>query len=255
MSLGVGAYKVGGVRQCSSMRKRYPWRPCEWPPPNRNLLWCLKKEGPANRGEMEPLTPTTPSTKHSSCIEKQTHTYQMNAADSESNTKNCSASPEQFGAKLDCNVEGAVDNKWQGHAMSSQLTRDACKSFQRCGDIKLVCVTSPMSRSLNQVVRNTIASCYCGCPNAEAVAGKIAFNPCGRENLPQPIGQDWAIQRLTIRMKEQGARDISLYREVSQQSVNCAKGYPSQTNMDVATLTGWICFRRFYLNTLCRAQS
>ena len=35
--------------------------------------WCFKKEGPANRSEMEPPTPTTPSTKRSSCIKKQTH--------------------------------------------------------------------------------------------------------------------------------------------------------------------------------------
>ena len=34
--------------------------------------WCLKKEGPVNKDEMEPPTPTTPSTKRSSCIEKQT---------------------------------------------------------------------------------------------------------------------------------------------------------------------------------------
>ena len=35
MSLGIfsGAYKVGGARQCSSMRRRYPWQPCEQPPP------------------------------------------------------------------------------------------------------------------------------------------------------------------------------------------------------------------------------
>ena len=96
----------------------------------------------------------------------------MNAADSESNTKNCSASPEQFGAKLDPNVEGAVDNQWQGHTMSSQLNRDAHKSFRGCVDIKLVCIASPTSKSLNQVVRNTVVSCYCGCPNAETVAGK-----------------------------------------------------------------------------------
>ena len=32
MSLGVGAYKVGGAGQCSSMRRRYPWQPCERPP-------------------------------------------------------------------------------------------------------------------------------------------------------------------------------------------------------------------------------
>ena len=37
------------------------------------------------------------------------------------------------------------------------------------------------------MVRNAIESCYRGCPNAEAVAGKIAFNPHGRENLLQPI--------------------------------------------------------------------
>ena len=33
MSLGVGAHRVGGPRQCSSMRRRYPWQPCEQPPP------------------------------------------------------------------------------------------------------------------------------------------------------------------------------------------------------------------------------
>ena len=32
MSLGVAAYKVGGAGQCSSMRRRYPWQPCERPP-------------------------------------------------------------------------------------------------------------------------------------------------------------------------------------------------------------------------------
>ena len=56
---------------------------------------CLKKEGPANRGEMEPPTPATPSTKRSSCIEKQTHTYQMNAADSERNTRNAVQAPSK----------------------------------------------------------------------------------------------------------------------------------------------------------------
>ena len=34
--------------------------------------WCLKKEGPVSKGEMEPPTPT-PSTKRGSCIEKQAH--------------------------------------------------------------------------------------------------------------------------------------------------------------------------------------
>ena len=32
--------------------------------------------------------------------------------------------------------------------------RDARKSFRRCADIKLVCIASPTSKSLNQVVRN-----------------------------------------------------------------------------------------------------
>ena len=38
MSLGVGAYKVGGAGQCSSMRRRYPWQPCEQPPPGTVTL-------------------------------------------------------------------------------------------------------------------------------------------------------------------------------------------------------------------------
>ena len=74
--------------------------------------------------------------------------------------------------------------------MSSQLTRDAHKSFRRCADIKLVSTASPTSKSLNLVVRNTTASCYHGCPNVEAVAGKIALNPRSGENLPKPISQD-----------------------------------------------------------------
>ena len=36
MSLGIGAYKVGGVGQCSNMRRRYPRQPCERPPPGTN---------------------------------------------------------------------------------------------------------------------------------------------------------------------------------------------------------------------------
>ena len=74
--------------------------------------------------------------------------------------------------------------------MLSPLTRDACKSFRRCADVHLVCNANPTSKSLNEVVRNTIASCYRGCSNAEAVAGKIALNPLGGENLPQSISQD-----------------------------------------------------------------
>ena len=42
-----------------------------------------------------------------------------------------------------------------------------------------------------------------------------------------------------MREWEQGARDISSQGEVSQQ---CAERCPSQTNMDVATLTERICF-------------
>ena len=211
--------------------------------------WCLKKEGPANKGEMEPPTPTTPSTKCSSCIEKQAHLPNERQLTVRATPTNCSVSPEQFGAKLNRNGEGAVDDQRQGHTMSCQLTREARKSFRRRVNIKLVCIASPTSKSLNQAVRNAVASCYCGCPNAEAVAGEIALNPLGRENLPQPIDQDCARQRLTICKKEQGARDISSHGEVCQQSVNSAEGCPSQTNMDVAALTERIHFRRFYPNT------
>ena len=45
MSLGAGAYKVCGARQCSSTRRRYPWQPCERPPPNRNLLGAWEWRG------------------------------------------------------------------------------------------------------------------------------------------------------------------------------------------------------------------
>ena len=38
MSLGVGAFEVGGAGQCSSMRRRYPWQPCERPPPGTVTL-------------------------------------------------------------------------------------------------------------------------------------------------------------------------------------------------------------------------
>ena len=38
MSLGVGAFEVGGAGQCSSMRRRYPWQPWEQPPPSTVTL-------------------------------------------------------------------------------------------------------------------------------------------------------------------------------------------------------------------------
>ena len=34
MTLG----EVGGAGQCSNMRRRYPWKPCEWPPPGTVTL-------------------------------------------------------------------------------------------------------------------------------------------------------------------------------------------------------------------------
>ena len=148
MSLGVGAYKVGGAGQCSSMRRRYPWQPCERPPPNRDLLGAWKRRGQRTRVKWN-LRLQQLQAPSAAVALKNRHTYQMKAADSESNAKNCSASPEQFGAKLDRNVEGAADNQWQGHTMSSQLTRCARKSFRRCADIKLVCIASPTSKSLN----------------------------------------------------------------------------------------------------------
>ena len=61
---------------------------------------CLKKEGTAKRGEMEPLTSTTPSTKLQQLHKKKKnrqHTYQRNAADSKRATpKNHTVSPGQF---------------------------------------------------------------------------------------------------------------------------------------------------------------
>ena len=36
--MGIGAYKVCGAGQCSSVRRRYPWQPCEWPPPGTVTL-------------------------------------------------------------------------------------------------------------------------------------------------------------------------------------------------------------------------
>ena len=38
MTLGAGAYRVGGAGQCSSMRRRYAWQPCERPPPGTVTL-------------------------------------------------------------------------------------------------------------------------------------------------------------------------------------------------------------------------
>ena len=38
MSWGVGAYKVGGAGQCSSMRRSSPWQPCKRPPPGTVTL-------------------------------------------------------------------------------------------------------------------------------------------------------------------------------------------------------------------------
>ena len=147
MSLSVGAYKVGGAGQCSNMRKRYPWQPCERPPPNQKLL-VLQKGGASEQG-WNGTDSNNPKHQAEAVASNRQHTYQRKAADNESNTKNHRAGPRQFGTYLDGKVDRAVDNKWQGHVISSQLTRDACKSFGRCADIKLVSIASPTSKSLN----------------------------------------------------------------------------------------------------------
>ena len=107
MSLGVGTYKVGGAGQCSSMRRRYPWQPREWPPPNRDLLGAWKRRGQQTGVKWNPRL-QQPQAPSAAVASKNRHTYQMKAADSESNAKNCNVSPEQFGAKLERNVEARV---------------------------------------------------------------------------------------------------------------------------------------------------
>ena len=75
MSLGIGAYKVGGVGQCFSMRRRYPWQPCEWPPPNQNLLGVWKRRGQWTgvKWNLWLQQPQAPSC--SSCIKKKQTTH------------------------------------------------------------------------------------------------------------------------------------------------------------------------------------
>ena len=62
MSLGVGAYKVGEPGNALTCGGGVHGNPAS-SPTQPETLWCLKKEGPANRGVIEPPTPTTPSTK------------------------------------------------------------------------------------------------------------------------------------------------------------------------------------------------
>ena len=49
MSLGVGAYEIGGAGHCSSMRRRYPWQPCKRPPPGTIAL-CTYLAHPHEEG-------------------------------------------------------------------------------------------------------------------------------------------------------------------------------------------------------------
>lgn len=65
----------------------------------------------------------------------------------------------------------------EGDWMTSQLTRDACKSFRRRLDIKLVCMASPTAKSLKQVVRNTIASGYVAAPMLKLWLEKLPSIP------------------------------------------------------------------------------
>ena len=125
MSLGVVACKVGGAGQCSSVRRRYPWQLCERPPPNWNLLDAWKRRG-QRTGVKWNLRLQQLQAPSAAVASKSRHTLtKWMQLTVRATPKNCSTSPEQFGAKLDCNVEGAVDNKWQGHAMSSQLTPES----------------------------------------------------------------------------------------------------------------------------------
>ena len=68
--MGIGAYKVGGVGPCSSMRRRYPWQPCERPPPGTVTLsnsveylltntYLTKREGGMGKTKAQNGTQTT----------------------------------------------------------------------------------------------------------------------------------------------------------------------------------------------------
>ena len=123
--------------------------------------------------------------------------------------------------------------------MSNQLTRDARKSFRRCAVIKLVCIASPTSKSLNEVVRNM---------RRELLPWLPQWGSCGWKNCLQSLrwrkfaaANQSGLSETKVDHLQVGTRG-QVQGEVSQQSMNCTEGCPSQTNMDVATLTDWIRF-------------
>ena len=202
MSLGFGAYKVGGSGQCFSMRRRYPWQPCERRPPNQNLLGAWKRRGQQKgvKWNLWLQQPQAPSC--SSCIKKKKQTTHL--------PTECSWQWEQYQKTA---VQAQGNSVLNSTAMSKELWITNGKDTRcQASWLEMPARASEGVRIWSWwalLVQHPRAWIWwSGIPLRAATMAapmwklwleKIALNPCGGENLLQPISQDWARQRLTIR--------------------------------------------------------
>ena len=150
MSLGVGAYKVGGAGQCSSIRRRYPWQPCKWPPTQPESPLVLENGGASEQGWNGTSDSNNPKHQAQQLHQKTDNTITKwmqltvrttpkTAVQTQGNSVlNSTAMSKELW------ITNGKDTPCKG-----QLTRDARNSFRRCADVKLVCIASPTSKNLN----------------------------------------------------------------------------------------------------------
>ena len=151
------------------------------PPPKPPIPRCLKKEGPANRenGTSDSKNPKHQETRMHEKESKQALTQTMSrlranqAAMLAEYSHSDSLQPDEPRPGRD----GGQNEQTKARAELCQTIGKTSQGFRRSSYIQLVSITCPTPESLNKVVWDTVASRDSRCSDAEAVAGKIAWNP------------------------------------------------------------------------------
>ena len=71
-----------------------------------------------------------------------------------------------------------------------------------------------MAQGLYEVIRHSIASSHSGSPDAEAVAGEIAWDVRRCHDLPEPVREQGMRERLPILEQKQGTWDVTPVSEI-----------------------------------------
>ena len=82
------------------------------------------------------------------------------------------------------------------------------------------------------MIRNSIARCHSGSPDAEAVAGEVTWDVCRCQDLLKPVLEHSVWKRLPIPEQKQGTWDVTPENKILYHRVDSAEQGLAKADVD-----------------------